>query len=212
MAQQLGSGNLNVSAAWVRSENWLEDNNIDFKSHEAINQLLAQEFRDWDERLVKFLQVMDLEHVISRNLYMLPVGTRWKNRPGVTLIGDAAHLMTPYAGEGVNLAMADSMKLAEAIIAASKQSEEASETGILTAEVEKFEEDMFTRATKYQEMTFEMMSYMLFEPGAPYSTIEKYLSTAMAHDLPWGVRPFVVGAIHVFYWFYKRFFLPNGSG
>jgi hypothetical protein len=70
---------------------------------------------------------------------------------------------------------------------------------------------MFIRATKYQDMTFSMMSSMFFEPGAPYDTIENYVVTTLAHDLPWGVRPFAVAAIYTFYWVYKTFFLEKGK-
>lgn len=49
-------------------------------------------------------------------LYDLPVGHSWVNQPGVTLIGDAAHLMCPWAGEGVNLAMWDALDLSHAIV------------------------------------------------------------------------------------------------
>ena len=210
MAQQLGNGSLHVSAAWVRSENWMKERNMDLASQGSIDSVIAETFKDWDERLVKFIQVMDLDEVLQRNLYMLPVGTRWKNRVGITIIGDAAHLMTPYAGEGVNLAMTDSMKLAQAIISASK--EEGPEIkDRLTKEVKKFEDDMFTRATKFQALTYTMMSNMLLDPGAPYSTIESYVACAIAHDMPWGVRLFVLGGIHVFYWFYKTFFLRKRS-
>ncbi|KAJ0424324.1 hypothetical protein BJY00DRAFT_309236 [Aspergillus carlsbadensis] len=51
-------------------------------------------------------------------LYTLPIGTSWEHKSNVTLVGDAAHLMCPWAGEGVNLAMWDSLLLARAIIRA----------------------------------------------------------------------------------------------
>ncbi|KAB5551033.1 salicylate hydroxylase [Coniochaeta sp. 2T2.1] len=50
-----------------------------------------------------------------RGIYELPVGHKWQHRPGVTIIGDAAHLMTPWAGEGANVSMWDSLDLAVVI-------------------------------------------------------------------------------------------------
>ena len=43
------------------------------------------------------------------------MGANWAS--SVTLIGDAAHLMAPFAGAGVNVAMHDALELAHAIIA-----------------------------------------------------------------------------------------------
>jgi 2-polyprenyl-6-methoxyphenol hydroxylase-like FAD-dependent oxidoreductase len=55
-------------------------------------------------------------------LFELPVGHSWTNQLGLTLIGDAAHLMSPCASESVNVAMADALSLATAIAGAVEES------------------------------------------------------------------------------------------
>ena len=45
----------------------------------------------------------------------MPIGFKWENQSNLTLIGDAAHLMSPFAGEGVNMAFYDAYLLAKAL-------------------------------------------------------------------------------------------------
>lgn len=43
----------------------------------------------------------------------MPLNQTWEALPNVTILGDAAHLMPPFAGEGVNMAMLDALELSE---------------------------------------------------------------------------------------------------
>jgi 2-polyprenyl-6-methoxyphenol hydroxylase-like FAD-dependent oxidoreductase len=52
---------------------------------------------------------------IPRPQYCMPLDGKWNARPNITLLGDAAHWMPPFAGEGVNMAMLDALQLSQAL-------------------------------------------------------------------------------------------------
>jgi len=43
----------------------------------------------------------------------MPLNQNWEALPNLTMLGDAAHVMPPFAGEGVNMAMLDALELSE---------------------------------------------------------------------------------------------------
>ena len=99
---------LNKPEEWVRS--------IDFSDARSRLGIIAQQFADWAPHLTSFI-TGSIADPLLRPIYALPVGHVWSRQAGLTLVGDAAHLMSPFAGEGANLAMYDGAELGRSIIA-----------------------------------------------------------------------------------------------
>ena len=176
-AQQKGDGSLIVYATSVRDEDWMKKCGYDVYNAAETKKALANDFSDWAEPLLKITQCANEKDVTPRSLYMLPVGHRWKHRAGVTLIGDAAHLMTPHAGEGVNVAMKDALNLAKAIIQSSRHEQTLSK---MDQEVTLFEEEMFQRAKPVQQLSTANMEDFFFTPGAPGSNVERFVRRSLS--------------------------------
>ncbi len=114
IAQRNGDGRIRVYVVVRAPEEWLSA--IPCADQPAVSRaMLAAEFSDWAPQLVDLIMLSD-DQLVPRRITGLPVGHRWEPRPGITLLGDAAHLMPPFAGEGANLAMLDAVELADAIV------------------------------------------------------------------------------------------------
>ncbi len=81
-------------------------------SLDALKERLLAEYSDWDSELQNYI-AYSYDDIKFRRIYKLPIGLTWATQPNITIIGDAAHLMSPFAGEGVNMALYDAYLLAE---------------------------------------------------------------------------------------------------
>lgn len=183
-AQQMGDGSLNIGTWGLAPADWREKCGYDVQNGAAVKEATLEQYRDWDPRLLSLLKNAE-DEVIPRDFYMLPIGNRWEHVPGLTLVGDAAHLMTPFAGEGVNLAFEDSMKLGEAILAAASSSSTQNPQQVLDEKVADFEQDMFRRAKITQQLTYDMMTIGFRTPGFPRNGLEKFMLRAMEDEMGW---------------------------
>src|SRR5438270_6951076 len=135
IAQRNGHGYIRVYAALRIPETWVSASGFDASHPQTACTWLLDQCSDWDQSLLSLIQGYN-DRFEVRSLYMLPIGHTWDFRAGVTLLGDAAHLMSPFGGEGVNLAMLDAADLARAI----------SNHQNLDDAVRSYEQTMFPRA------------------------------------------------------------------
>lgn len=113
MAHREAHAVLHTYIALTRPLDWFEG--LDAARPDQVRARIAAEFEGWAPGLTALITDGETPPVI-RPLHALPIGHRWDRVPGVTLVGDAAHLAPP-AGEGANLAMLDGAELAQAIVA-----------------------------------------------------------------------------------------------
>ena len=116
IAQRNGDGSVRVYASLRAPVDWLTSCGVDWRDTPAARAALLDLFAGWHDEITALIRCCD-GPVIPRPIHALPIGHSWARVPGVTLLGDAAHLMSPFAGEGANLAMRDAAELALAIIA-----------------------------------------------------------------------------------------------
>ncbi|MES4887445.1 NAD(P)/FAD-dependent oxidoreductase [Streptomyces sp. NPDC096012] len=152
LAHRESDGSLHVYTALKADEGWLDT--VDFTDQAAAKAAVLAHFEGWDEGLRAL--VADADTITPRRIHALPVGHRWDRVPGVTLLGDAAHLMSPFAGEGANLAMLDGAELALAI---------AAHPGDTEAALAAYEEALFPRGEESAAESAANLDTMFGERG-----------------------------------------------
>lgn len=180
MSQRNGDGSIRTYAFVRMDADWLEESGIDFMENvrDGLRRFVEKYFGSWNDGAAKDMVLKaDLDAVVIRNIWMLPVGTRWAHRRGVTLIGDAAHVMPPFAGVGVNVAMQDALVLAKKIIGV----KDLADATAVSRAVRDYEGEMFDRAESYARETMQLQDIQFSEWG-PYPLVE-YFREQMAAAL-----------------------------
>lgn len=127
-------------------EDWA-DGNGNLQQSETTSALLLKRLSGWNELYKQLLTATTLFWGLPTR--KLPLNIAWKSDRAlpITLIGDAAHVMPPFAGEGVNTGLMDTLLLSNNLTNGTfKTIEDA---------ISNYEKQMFVYATAAQTETFK---------------------------------------------------------
>ncbi|AVH73275.1 FAD-dependent oxidoreductase [Nostoc sp. 'Lobaria pulmonaria (5183) cyanobiont'] len=164
LSELLGEGSMLVSGGgqtiWVQrcahdlirlyfsmaiAEDWPKSQGFTLDDTKAVLKFVTAAYHDWSPNLITMMT--QVEGSFERwPLYVMPPDHRWTTQPGLTMVGDASHVMPPFTGKGVNLALLDALELADSLMVDPAAS--------VTAAVETFE-------TRMQERTQQEISECL---------------------------------------------------
>jgi 2-polyprenyl-6-methoxyphenol hydroxylase-like FAD-dependent oxidoreductase len=111
---QKGNGDLGFYASFRADENWATNNGLDYNDKVQMLDWFKTTYAGWSSKWYELFENTATPFV-PRLIYCVPLDQNWDPLPNLTMVGDAAHVMPPFAGEGANMAMLDALELSEAL-------------------------------------------------------------------------------------------------
>ncbi|MES2810607.1 MAG: NAD(P)/FAD-dependent oxidoreductase [Bacteroidota bacterium] len=141
-----GDGSLVFYTSFKTDEKWVIQSGVDFTDKEQVLDWFKCEYAGWDEVWLELFE-NSAGNFIPRPLYCMPFDQTWPAQANLTILGDAAHLMPPFAGEGVNMAMLDALELSEVLL--------SNDYPNLQTAIAAYELKMRSRASAIAQITME---------------------------------------------------------
>jgi len=141
-----GDGTLTFLIGLERPEDWLAVSGIDLGNKQSVEAWFKEEFADWNSGWHELFSTDEVSF-LPRVWYHFPQDQHWISQSNLTMIGDAAHRIPPYAGEGANQALADALDLYETLC--------CEDFNTITEAISSFEHKMLLRSAAITDETLK---------------------------------------------------------
>ena len=143
---QKGIGGLGFYASFKPDEAWATNSGLDYSDKAQVLSWFKKEYSGWSPIWYELFE-QAATPIIPRPIYCVPLDQNWDALPNLTMIGDAAHVMPPFAGEGANMSMFDALELSECMT--------SDQYSTLQEAISSYEINMRKRAAKAAKQSLE---------------------------------------------------------
>jgi 2-polyprenyl-6-methoxyphenol hydroxylase-like FAD-dependent oxidoreductase len=136
------NGALTYNVTFRKTEEWVRDNRINFQDNNSVIMFLKDMLPHWHKCYMRLFEATSFfVGLPARKLSLDKPWKKYRSLP-ITLIGDAAHIMPPFAGKGVNTGLMDALLLSDNLTSGKFET--------LEAAISDYEQKMFVYAKEAQ--------------------------------------------------------------
>ncbi len=143
VANPFNNGALSYGIIFKKPEEFNNGKRLDFQNADSVIEFLLNRLSNWDEKYKQLIR--STTFFVGLPIRKFPLDKPWKSsRPlPITLIGETAHLMPPFAGQGVNIGLMDALILSDNLTSGNFET--------IQGAIDDYEQKMFVYATEAQE-------------------------------------------------------------